>query len=111
MIKGKESSLREQVYAYLKKRLNEGSLKPGSFLDLNALGAELGFSRTPLRDALLRLEAEGFVTIHARRASSSIRLKFLRYATHIRYSGLWKRLRSSRLPGHTPKMTHASWKA
>jgi DNA-binding GntR family transcriptional regulator len=67
MIKGKESSLREQVYAYLKKRLNEGSLKPGSFLDLNALGAELGFSRTPLRDALLRLEAEGFVTIHARR--------------------------------------------
>jgi DNA-binding GntR family transcriptional regulator len=65
--KPKEGSLREQVYSYLKKRLNEGSLKPGSFLDLNALGEELGFSRTPLRDALLRLEAEGFVTIHARR--------------------------------------------
>jgi len=63
----KDASLREQVYGYLKKRLNEGSLKPGSFLDLNALGGELGFSRTPLRDALLRLEAEGFVTIHARR--------------------------------------------
>jgi DNA-binding GntR family transcriptional regulator len=67
MVKAKDTSLREQVYAYLKKRLNEGSLKPGSFLDLNALGSELGFSRTPLRDALLRLEAEGFVTIHARR--------------------------------------------
>jgi DNA-binding GntR family transcriptional regulator len=67
MGKAKDTSLREQVYSYLKKRLNEGSLKPGSFLDLNALGEELGFSRTPLRDALLRLEAEGFVTIHARR--------------------------------------------
>lgn len=59
--------LREQVYGYLKRKLNDGTLKPGAFLDLNALGEDLGLSRTPLRDALLRLEAEGFVTIHARR--------------------------------------------
>ncbi len=59
--------LREQVYAYLKRRLNDGDLKPGAFLDLNAIGEDLALSRTPLRDALLRLEAEGFVTIHARR--------------------------------------------
>ncbi len=59
--------LREQVYSYLKRLLNEGALKPGAFLDLNALGKDLGLSRTPLRDALLRLEAEGFVTIHPRR--------------------------------------------
>lgn len=59
--------LRERVYAYLKRKLNDGALKPGAFLDLNALGVELGLSRTPLRDALLRLEAEGFVTIHPRR--------------------------------------------
>jgi len=60
-------SLREQVYTYLKSKLNDGTLKPGAFLDLNALGKDLGLSRTPLRDALLRLEAEGFITIHARR--------------------------------------------
>jgi len=59
--------LRERVYAYLKRLLNDGRLKPGAFLDLNALGDDLGLSRTPLRDALLRLEAEGFVTIHPRR--------------------------------------------
>lgn len=59
--------LREQVYSYLKKRLNDGELRPGTFLDLNAIGDGLGLSRTPLRDALLRLEAEGFVTIHPRR--------------------------------------------
>lgn len=59
--------LREQVYAYLKRLLNEGRLRPGAFLDQKAIGDELGLSRTPLRDALLRLEAEGFVTIHARR--------------------------------------------
>lgn len=60
-------TLREQVYTYLKRKLNDGSMKPGAFLDLNALGEDLGLSRTPLRDALLRLEAEGFITIHARR--------------------------------------------
>lgn len=67
--KGKEKALplREQVYTYLKRLLNDGRLKPGAFLDQKAIGDDLGLSRTPLRDALLRLEAEGFVTIHARR--------------------------------------------
>jgi len=59
--------LREHVYAYLKQRLNDGRLKPGAALDLKSLSDDLGFSRTPLRDALLRLEVEGFVTIQSRR--------------------------------------------
>lgn len=59
--------LRERVYEYLKRSLSEGKLSPGSFLNLSALEKDLGLSRTPLRDALLRLEAEGFVTIHSRR--------------------------------------------
>jgi len=60
-------TLRERVYDYLKAQLNDGKLKPGAFLDLASIGEDLGLSRTPLRDALLRLEAEGFVTIHQRR--------------------------------------------
>jgi len=59
--------LRERVYEYLKIALAEGRLSPGGYLNLSALEADLGLSRTPLRDALLRLEAEGFVTIHSRR--------------------------------------------
>ncbi len=59
--------LREQVYDHLRSLLNRGELRPGSFLDLGALAASLGVSRTPLRDALLQLEAEGFVTILPRR--------------------------------------------
>ncbi len=60
-------SLREQVYDYLRGEMNSGGLQPGSFLDLNALALELGISRTPLRDALLQLEVEGFVEILPRR--------------------------------------------
>ncbi len=60
-------ALRERVYLHLKRMLDAGSLKPGIFLDLNAISETLGISRTPLRDALIRLEAEGFVAIHPRR--------------------------------------------
>jgi DNA-binding GntR family transcriptional regulator len=60
-------SLREQVYDHLRQLLNRGELRPGAFLDLDALETRLGVSRTPLRDALLQLESEGFVTILPRR--------------------------------------------
>lgn len=60
-------SLRLQVYEHLKELMNEGRLRPGSFLDLRSLEEDLGISRTPLRDALLRLESEGFVEILPRR--------------------------------------------
>jgi DNA-binding GntR family transcriptional regulator len=60
-------SLREQVYDYLREAMNRGDLAPGATLDLNAISRRLGVSRTPLRDALLQLEAEGFVTILPRR--------------------------------------------
>jgi len=60
-------SLREQVYEYLRDQMSTGGLQPGSFLDLNELARRLGISRTPLREALLHLESQGFVTVLPRR--------------------------------------------
>lgn len=60
-------SLREQVYDYLRVEMARGGLQPGAFLDLNAIARRLGISRTPLREALLHLESQGFVTIFPRR--------------------------------------------
>ncbi len=60
-------SLREQVYDFLRLELQRGKLVPGSSVDLNAISRQLGISKTPLRDALIQLEVEGFVSISPRR--------------------------------------------
>ncbi|MDQ8153290.1 MAG: GntR family transcriptional regulator, partial [Gemmatimonadota bacterium] len=60
-------SLREQVYDYLRVEMASGGLQAGEYLDLNALATQLGVSRTPLREALLHLESQGFVTVLPRR--------------------------------------------
>ena len=60
-------SLREQVYDYLREAMNTGDLVPGSFMNLGEISARLGISKTPLRDALLQLETEGFIRILPRR--------------------------------------------
>ena len=60
-------SLKEQVYEYLREEFRHHRLKPGSIINIDETSKELGISRTPLRDALLQLEIEGFVTIIPRR--------------------------------------------
>jgi DNA-binding GntR family transcriptional regulator len=60
-------SLKEQVYDYLREQMRLGDILPGSVIDMEETSQHLGVSKTPLRDALLQLEAEGFVTIYPRR--------------------------------------------
>ncbi|MEA3357983.1 MAG: GntR family transcriptional regulator [Thermodesulfobacteriota bacterium] len=54
--------LRSQVYEHLREELKSQNLKPGMFVTINQLSQQLGINRTPLRDALLQLQVEGFVT-------------------------------------------------
>ena len=56
------SLLRSQVYEYLRNELKNGNLKPGMCVSINQIMKNLDLSRTPLRDALLQLQTEGFVT-------------------------------------------------
>ena len=59
-------SSRKIVYAYIQTQMKNGALLPGSVLDLKLISNKLGISNTPLRDALIKLEAEGVLTIHPR---------------------------------------------
>jgi DNA-binding GntR family transcriptional regulator len=60
-------SLKEQVYEYLREQLHKGKMLPGSVINMDETSKKLGVSKTPLRDALLQLETEGFVSILPRR--------------------------------------------
>jgi DNA-binding GntR family transcriptional regulator len=55
--------LKKRAYTALKGLLVSGPLVPGSFLSERQLAKQLGMSNTPVRAALERLEAEGFITI------------------------------------------------
>jgi DNA-binding GntR family transcriptional regulator len=53
--------LRESVYERLRDWIVQGTLEPGEQLRDNDLALRLGVSRTPVREALRRLEDEGLV--------------------------------------------------
>jgi DNA-binding GntR family transcriptional regulator len=61
------NSLHDQVAATLREQIFAGSLTPGSFLDEAALCERLEISRTPLREALKVLTAEGLLRHEPRR--------------------------------------------
>ncbi|MDK2789278.1 MAG: hypothetical protein PWP07_2523 [Epulopiscium sp.] len=57
----KFSGLKEYVYHEVKKRLINNTIKPGERIWEDSIAEELEVSRTPVREAINRLIAEGFV--------------------------------------------------
>jgi DNA-binding GntR family transcriptional regulator len=80
-------SLREQVYEYLRGEIQAGRLVPGSYIKLNQISSQLGISKTPLRDAIIRMEVEGFVTILPRRGVLVNRLDLETIKNHLEMVG------------------------
>jgi len=67
MEKSKKKSLKLQIYDEIKQRIIRCEYLPGQQLNEDLLCSQFGSSRTPVRDALSRLEQEGLVNIHAKR--------------------------------------------
>ena len=61
--------LREMVYEELKMQILKGSIIPGTRMMEVELAEEMGVSRTPIREAIRKLEKEGLVTIEPRRGA------------------------------------------
>ena len=53
--------VRERAYEYLKTSILSGRFNPGERLTEEHLAKELGISRTPIREALHKLESEGLI--------------------------------------------------
>ncbi|MGH2923713.1 MAG: GntR family transcriptional regulator [Solirubrobacterales bacterium] len=62
-------SVADQVYSVLRERIATGEIERGSRVHQEDLASELGVSRTPVREALRRLAAEGLVDLYANRGA------------------------------------------
>jgi DNA-binding GntR family transcriptional regulator len=62
-------ALYEEVAELLRQRIFKRELEPGSWIDELKIAEDYGISRTPLREALKVLAAEGLVTMKVRRGA------------------------------------------
>ncbi|HEY5365939.1 MAG TPA: GntR family transcriptional regulator [Casimicrobiaceae bacterium] len=68
------STLPASVAHHLRALITEGELAPGTRLNERALGERLGVSRTPLREALRLLAADGLVDLQPNRGAQVVTL-------------------------------------
>ncbi len=78
-------ALYEEVAELLRQRIFARELEPGSWIDELRIAEALGISRTPLREALKVLAAEGLVTMKVRRGAyvTEVSEKDLRNVYHL----------------------------
>ncbi len=55
------TTVSDSVYLWIKNAIIQGDFKPGEHIAQESLTKKLGVSRTPVRDAIKRLEAEGLL--------------------------------------------------
>ena len=61
------ASLAEKAYLLLRHRIVTLEMPPGSAIGEDEIMRELGMSRTPIREAIIRLAIDGLVTVVPRR--------------------------------------------
>jgi DNA-binding GntR family transcriptional regulator len=80
--------LSERVYKELKKALLDGQFAPGDLLPEDFLTDATGASRTPVREALMRLQGDGLVKIIPRRGARVLELDAVELGELVEARGL-----------------------
>ncbi len=60
---GRKSPLQIQAYDYLKEMILNGKLEPDVLYSETRMSAEIGISRTPMREAIQCLSQDGYITV------------------------------------------------
>ncbi len=63
----KRKFIKDEAYDLISKKIISGELKPKTRIRINEMSEALGISRTPVREAILRLEDEGLILSKANR--------------------------------------------
>lgn len=63
------TTVADTVYAEIRHRIADGRYRPGSRLGEESIAEEVGYSRTPVREALRRLAKEGLIDLEPNRGA------------------------------------------
>ena len=83
---GRRMSLADKAYAEIRDRLLTLKIRPGDALNDEALAKELGVGRTPVREALKRLEVDRLVVSYPKQGTYATRVEItdLAFVSEIR---------------------------
>ncbi|MBO9532363.1 MAG: GntR family transcriptional regulator [Solirubrobacteraceae bacterium] len=59
----------QRVYAHVREGVLAGEFEEGAMLSENQIAAELGVSRTPVREAFVQLQGQGYLRLYPRRGA------------------------------------------
>ena len=81
------SRIKVDIYGILKEKIQFLEMKPGERIVEAELSSQYGVSRTPVREALKRLEEEGFIDIYPQRGTyvSLIDMKLVKEMAYMRH--------------------------
>lgn len=68
-MKSERVTIKERAYTYTKAQILDGALAGGALISEGQISEALGISRTPVREAFLRLEAEGLLRLYPKRGA------------------------------------------
>lgn len=72
------NSIQENVYLVLKKNIAQLKLAPGTAMSTQEIAERLNVSRTPVREAFIRLQKEGLVEIAPQKGTNVSRIDLIR---------------------------------
>lgn len=83
----KTYSAAERAYREVKERILAGALPGGELVSEGEIAADLGTSRTPVREAFLRLETEGWMKLYPKRGALIVPVPMgeAEHVVHARY--------------------------
>jgi len=93
---------RALAYDWLKQRIVSLELQPGSSIDEAVLVERLGISRTPLREAIVRLAAEGLIELLPNRGARVTTMDLLQLQEHLEAFDLMQRAATVLAAAHRP---------
>lgn len=96
--------MNQEIYDELKRRILFFEYSSGEMLNEKAIAAELGVSRTPIREAFLKLEWEKLVTIMPRAGIMVTKVEFLQtrdiFLVRVPIEGLVGKLAATKITTH-----------